>query len=220
MKKFLALFCLIAGVASAEMTVVPFKQPEKFPLNFRLVLPKEDSTVVSHKPEDGFDKITVRRDDDRGSGMLVEAVDAAGKRLWHHDFGYNASATPGCSVSVSFHPDLMAVIVSYDGYKWDHSRKLLFVEKSTSGYAIREYSEDAPEIQTYIEKLPNYSKGFKYWIHPSKFVDRSVEFECIPGNPPERQSVHPFAQDARWFNVTASLDHDFKIIPNAVKGSH
>lgn len=220
MKTFLMLLGLATVTACAETTVIPSKQPEKFPLNFRLALPKEDSAVVSHKQEDGAEVITARLEDDRKGKMVVEAVDSAGKRVWHHDFGYNFSAAPGCSVSVQFHPDLMAVIVSYHGYKWDNAYKLLFVEKHASGHVIREYPKDAQEIRAYIEKLPDFSKGFKYWIHPQKFVGQGLEFECIPLTPPDSNAPHPLAQDGRWFNVKASLDKDFLIVPTGSEGRH
>lgn len=200
--------------------MVPFKQPEKFPLSFRLVLPKEDSTVVSHEQKDGADVITARLGVEGDQTMLIEAVDVAGKRVWHQGFFYNHSAAAGCSVSVQFHPDLRAVIVSCHRYKWDHFSTLLFIEKSALGHVIREYPEDAPEIRAYIEKLPDYSKGFKYWIYPQKFEGQGLEFSCIPLTPPESDAPHPLAQDARWFNVKASLDKDFLVVPTGSEGRH
>jgi hypothetical protein len=219
-KRHLLLLWLIAGAACAETVAIPFKQPDNFPLTFRLVLPKEDSTIVSHKHDNGFDTITARIDDDRNGGLTVESVDASGKRVWHHDFGYNASAAPGCSASISFHPKLNAVIVSYGGYKWDHDHKLLFVEKTVSAYKVREYSTDAPEILPFLKKQIGYSTVHKYWIHPVRFVESRVVFACIPLDPPERQSVHPLTQDVQWFDVTASIEPDFKIFPSDANPSH
>jgi hypothetical protein len=45
-------------------------------------------------------------------------------------------------------------------------------------------------------------------------------FACIPLDPPERQSVHPLTQDVQWFDVTASIEPDFKIFPSDANPSH
>lgn len=213
------LLFLTAITACAEPLITPFKQPESFPLTFRLRLPKH-AAVISHEQTNHADTITAHMSDDRDGGMIVEAVDSAGKQVWRRDFGYNLSAAPGCSVSISFHPHLNALIVSFEGYKWDHTHALLFVEKTTSACTIREYPETAPEIAAFLQKQPGYNDSYKYWIYPAKFAGHQVVFCGIPLEQPERQNPHPLAQEVRWFDITASIDKDFKIAAIEAKPSH
>jgi hypothetical protein len=219
-KSLTLLSCLIAGTAFAQTVSLPFKKPENFPVTFNLVLPKKNSTVVSHEQVGGFDTITARLDDDREGGFVVEAVDMSGKRLWRRDFGYNFSGVPGCSVAVSFHPKVNAVIVGYHGYKWDHNHILLFVTKTPSGYRIAEYSGEAPEIFQFLKVQPGYSEKHKYWIYPFKFVEDQIVFECTPLSPLELNSPHPLDQEVRWFDMTAPIDENFKITPTDAKPSY
>jgi hypothetical protein len=211
------LLLILTTSASAETVAIPFTQPEGFPLSFRLLVPKQDSAIVSHKKENGADTITARITDDKGGGLIVEALDAESKRVWISDFGYNLSAVPGCSVSVAFHPKLSALIVSYQGYKWDHSHKLLFVKKEESGHVVSEYSPKAPEIASFIKKQDGYSSDHKYHIYPYKFEQERVVFECVPAELPERKAERPFAQDVPWFHVTASISPVFVVAPTHVE---
>lgn len=218
MLKYTFLLLLTVITAYAEPLVTPFNQPENFPLTFRLVLPKE-AAVISHKQKNNFDTITARMSDDRRGGMVVEAVDAIGKQVWKRDFGHNLSAVPGCSVSISFHPQIKALIVSYEGYKWDHQHTLLFVDKMASTYTIREYSEAAPEIDSFLKKQPGYQADSKYWIHPTKFSGHEIVFSCIPLTPLQSTLPHPLDQEHPWYDITASMDKDFKITPVAAEVS-
>ncbi|MAS96830.1 MAG: hypothetical protein CMO55_26870 [Verrucomicrobiales bacterium] len=211
---FLIIFTLSAN---ADTVAIPFSQPKEFPLSFRLSIPKEDSVIVSHTKENRTDTITVRLIDDRAGGLAVEALNADAERVWLHDFGYNLSATNGCSVSITFHPTVSAVIISYRGYKWDHAHKLFFAKKEGAAHVLSECSTKAPEIASFLEKQEGYSSKHKYRISPYKFENNRVVFECIPLELPERSSVHPFAQDVPSFHVTASISPDFEIVPIEIK---
>ena len=208
-----------AITACAEPLVIPFSQPENFPLSFRLLLPRL-STVVSHEQTHTLDTIVAKIDDDRGEGMVVEAVDTTGKPVWRRDFGYNLSAAPGCSISISFHPQVSALIVSYHGYKWDLTHHLLFLHKTTTGHKIREYPSESPDILPFLKKQSGYDEEYQYWIYPSRFSGDHVIFSCIPQERPESGLPHPLAQDRRWFDITTSLSNDFKLIPITATVSH
>lgn len=143
--------------------------------------------------------------------------DATGQQVWKRDFGYNLSAAPGCSVSLSFHPQGKVLIVSYVGYKSSHQHTLLFVDKTAFMYTIREYSEAAQEIESFLKKQPGYQAHSKYWIYPTKFSGHEIVFSCIPLTPHQSNLPHPFDQEHPWYDITASVDKDFKIAPVAAK---
>ena len=217
----LLLLLLSPGDAGAETYGVPFKQPEKFPLRINLLLPKQGSTLLSHEQKEDGDTITARIEEgDELTGMLVEAVDVHNRRLWQHDFGYNASAVPGCAVSVSFHPQLAALIVTYQGYKWDHAHKLLLLEKIGATCKVREYSKDAPDIVPFLKKQPGFSSEYTYWVYPERFAGTDLVFSCIPLALPDRQTAHPLAQEQSWFEINAAMNSEFKITPLHAKASH
>ncbi len=221
--KILFLLCflgLTVTVECAETTTIPFKHPDNFPVQFRLVLPPPDSKLISHREENGLDVITAHLDGESEEGLLVEAIDTSGQRVWHHDFGYNLSATPGCTVSISFHPTALVALVTYSGYKSDQHSKLLFIEKTASACKIREFPAEAPELISYLKKQPDYSSKHRYWIHPTRFIGSRVEFTCIPLSPPEKQAPHPLDQETQWFAITASIETDFKIVPLEAKPLH
>ncbi|MBK1884796.1 hypothetical protein JIN85_20470 [Luteolibacter pohnpeiensis] len=220
MLKQTLILLLSAVSASADPLITQFKQPDSFPLSFRLSLPQH-STVISHVQTDTHDTITAKIDDDRGECMVVEAIDGAGKCIWSRDFGYDMSANPGgCSAALSFHPEVSALIVSYHGYKSNHAHSLLFLDKSKTEYKVREYASEAPDIIPFLKKQQGYEDDYKYWICPSRFSGNNVIFSCIPLERPESGFPHPLAQGLRWFDITASLSEDFKLTPISATISH
>jgi hypothetical protein len=184
-----------------------------------LVLP-ESGTVGAHKQTETGDSIHARIGDTGATGLLVEIRDSAGKILWSHDFGFNDSAPEGCEVEVAYQPTSQLLLVHYQGYKWDHAHKLLFIEPKHTPPAVREYSTQDKDILPLLKRQKDFGSDYDYWIYPLRFTHRGVQFECIPIQKPERQSVHPFAQDQQWYLVTTTVDPKRKIVPTDVKATH
>ena len=97
----------------AEPLTLLFDTPKTIPVSINLVLPGGDGTILSHEKTEEGDSAVARIGEDGGIGMLVEITDIHGKKIWHHDFGYNDSAAPGCRVTVSCHPKLPVILVHY-----------------------------------------------------------------------------------------------------------
>jgi hypothetical protein len=219
MKAFLTLLCLLPLAATAATHKVVFSLPESLPFTVSLVLP-ESVSVAAHKKTDSGDSIHARIGDSEGAGMLVEVSDSRGNTLWSHDFGSNLSAPEGNEIEVSYQPNSRLLLVHYQGYKWDHAHKLLFVDPDHKPPSVREYSTAEKDILPLLKRQKDFASDYNYWIYPIRFTERGMEFECIPIQKPERQAAHPFAQDQQWYLVTATVDAKRKIIPTDVKATH
>lgn len=210
--KILSAILLLATIPlHAGETQTPFRHPYGFPVKMRLVLPDKDADIISHRTQDGWDTITARLENDRSGGMQVEAVDPSGKEVWRHDFGYDASAAPGCRVSISHHPRLSAVIVKFEGHKWNWHTKLLFIKSSATGPLVREYEADGQVLSAFLKKQPGYSPRHRYAISPARFSGNDIVFSCTPGTVAD--DAHPLAQDLPWFEIKAGIDANFGVSP-------
>lgn len=216
--KVLLPLLLIAATTSAEPKRVPFTLPRRLPVSVSIVLPDVDS-VLSHKKTATGDRIAAKLTDIETEGLVVEISDSAGRVVWRHDFGFNSSQESN-SIEVACHPTLPLILVEYSGYKWDHDHKLLFIEHVTPHQVVREYTGAKADILPILRRQKGFEADYEYWIYPSGFVPQGVTFECIPLEKPERQAVHPFAQDPQWFRVTATVSDAFKISPTSVTSTH
>jgi len=204
----------------AEPLTLLFDTPKTIPVSINLVLPGGDGTILSHEKTEEGDSAVARIGEDGGIGMLVEITDIHGKKIWHHDFGYNDSAAPGCRVTVSCHPKLPVILVHYYGYKWDHDHRLLFIETNGSGAAVREYLASSTDVLPILKRQKECAPDYDYWIHPARFIGDQITFACIPLQKEEKQPAHPLAQDQQWYDVTASIDSGFKITPTDARPTH
>jgi len=216
MTKVLAFLFLLNTAIAAEPNKMRFELPKSLPLTVSLVLPKSGAVVAHEKTADG-DKIRAQIPDDENAGMLVEISDSKEQRRWRYDFGFNSSRSDGCEIEVSYQPALRLLLVHYYGYKWDHEHKLLFVETGESSPVIREYDAAQKDILPVLKRRKDFPQGFEYSIRPYRFTERGIEFSCIPLQLPERQSVHPFAQDEPWYVVSTTVGPDRKVKPIATK---
>ena len=218
MNAFITLLCLLPVAATAEPHKVPFSLPESLPFTVSLVLPKSVS-IAAHEKTEGGDSIRAFIGDS-DPGMLVEVSGPKGNTLWSHDFGSNLSAPEGNTITVSYQSKSRLLLVHYQGYKWDHAHKLLFIEPDHQPPSVREYSTAEKDILPLLKRQKDFAADYKYWIYPLRFTERGIEFECIPSQKPERQAAHPFAQDQQWYLVTATVDAKRKIITTDVKATH
>ena len=218
MKTLFALFCLLPVVATAAPHIVPFSLPALLPFTVSLVLP-ESASVAAHEPTEGGDSIRARLGDST-AGMLVEVGSPKnGNTIWHHHFGSNLSASGGNTITVSYQPKSRLLLVHYEGYKWDHAHKLLFIEPDQQPPSVREYLTAEKDILPVLKRQKAFAAGYSYWIYPRRFSERGIEFECIPAQKPERQLAHPFAQDQQWYLVTAIVDAQRKVVAADIKAT-
>ncbi len=152
--------------------------------------------------------------------MRVEVSDFGGHTLWSHDFGFNLSASGGNEIEVCYQPNAHLLLVHYQGCKWDHAHQLLFVDPDHEPLSVSEYSAAEQDILPLLKRQKDFDADYNYWIYPLRFTGQGVEFECIPLQNPERQAVHPFAQEQHWYLVTATVDAKRKIVPVDVKATH
>lgn len=218
MKAVLTLLCLLPVAAIAEPHKIPFSLAESLPFTVSLVLP-ESVSVAAHEKKESGDSIRARIGDS-SPGMFVEVSGPKGDILWSHDFGSNLSAPEGNTITVSYQHKSRILLVHYQGYKWDHDHKLLFIEPDHQPLSIREYSTAEKDILPLLKRQKDFAADYHYWIYPLRFTDRGVEFECVPRQKPERQTAHPFAQDQKWYLVTATVNQKRRIIPTDVKATH
>jgi hypothetical protein len=210
----LFVIALISPSLHAGELRTAFRHPADFPLHFVLVIPEKESRIISQKTEGGTETITAFMEDAAQGGMKVEAIDSAGRKVWQHDFGYNYSATPGCSVSISHHPHLPALILGYRGHKWDSQAKLLFIGTDGGHAWVRAYDEKAPEIDAFLRAQPGYSPQRRHSILPVRFSGNDILFECIPGS--TGNDPHPLDQELPWYEITVAMDARFHLTAKSV----
>ena len=217
--------CLWSAAAMAgEGRKVPFALPGEPPFCVSVLLTGAVVLAAHDQTGDG-DAIRVRVDEnapdsDYASRLPVEVSDLQGRVLWSHDFGLNLSAPQGNTVTVAYQPATRLLLVTYEGYKWDHGHVLLAVGAGRRPRAVREYRSADRDILPRLRRREDFPDDCRYWIYPRRLVPGGVVFECIPLQKPEHEAVHPFAQEEPWYEVTAKVGSGGKMLPVAVKRSH
>ncbi|GAA5497496.1 hypothetical protein Rhal01_03692 [Rubritalea halochordaticola] len=222
MKAFILLTTLLLSplLLAEDFHYTSFDLKKDLPVTARLKLPAKVSKIHKHDKTENKDTITASISDDRLGTMVVEILDQQKQLLWSGDFGYNLSATPGCSISIECHPSQPYLIIQYYGYKWDHRSLLLKLETQGETTKVLAHNKLANDILTYLKKQPGYSPKHQYTISPRTFTEKGLTLECIPLELPETKLPHPLAQGERWFTVTAKIEKDFTLTPTESKITH
>ncbi len=195
-------------VSATEPTRTPFTLRTTLPVGVSLLTPPAGATVSGPKVEDGAETFQVASATGGEPSIVIEVADRDRKVLWHHDYGFDESAVPGCSIAVDCHPTLPLLLIHWYGYKWNHVHTLLFVDSTDKKLRVLEYRASEADLTPLIRAANEQSKDFKYLYHPQSFTASGVTFECIPL---QNGSGHPFAQDHRfWFTVSTDVSRDFK----------
>jgi len=202
------------AIFGEEVRKVPFIVPE-LPVTVNLLLPAEGSIVSEEKSLRGHSMNA--SSPDGVQGLIVEISDQGGSVLWRHDFGFNMSTgVQGCGISVTYDAKSKSLLVAYNGYKWDHDAKALFV--SEDGRLVREYeyAMAQADILPVLKKRSDFPEGFDYKIEPM-MTDAGVGFECIPLEKRERQRPHPFAQDEPFYVVEGGFNSSGRFVPSEIR---
>jgi hypothetical protein len=217
MKHLLIALLSLSSLKALEPVSIPFEAPKSIPLKVSLIIPPNQAPIVTHNKTDAKETITAKLNDLGDTGLQVEIKDSKGKQLWLHDFGYNLSASQGCQVNIRWHKSLPLILIHYEGYKWDHGHKLLFIKETDGAFRVGEFADAKETILGFLRKQKGYKSEYKYWIYPSDFDGDEVLFECIPQA--IKSNAHPFAQDIQWYQIKAAIDSKFRITPNIAKAT-
>ena len=205
---------LVDPSAIAEASAETLAESRNLGVKVLVVLPESGTIVARETTERGHSVVVHIGRDEPAHGIIVQIRDMVDRALWTHDFGYNLSATPGCRITVDISERHHAALVHYDGYKWDHDHRLIFLgAPAAAGEAVRaiEYRDARRDILPHLQARPEFA-GDAYWITPVRFIDEGVLFGCTPLQRREG-AAHPFDQEAPGFTVRARLDRDAAIEP-------